>query len=33
MGLTFQEKSLWLMSISLVVGFGLYFGEIGRAHV
>ena len=28
MGLTFQEKSLWLMSISLVVGFGLYFGAV-----
>ena len=25
MNLSFQEKSLWLMSVSLVVGFGFYF--------
>lgn len=41
MGQSFQQKSLWLMFVSLVVGFGSYFAgvlpatsaEIGPQHV
>ena len=32
MGLTFQEESLRLTSISLVVGFGLYIGAVLPTH-
>ena len=28
MGMSFQEKSLWLMFVSLVTAFGLYFGTV-----
>jgi hypothetical protein len=27
-GLSFQEKSLWLMAVGLVAGFGFYFGTV-----